>query len=405
MSKKVSIYGLDSKGRGIGRFGEKTVFVFNALPDEIVEIDNIEERSKYVTADVSDFLNKSEMRVEPICPHFSKCGGCDIMHMSYSEQLKFKENKVRDTINKVLKKDIFIFPIVATKEFNYRNKAIFKVEEKVGYYGKKTHQIIDVDNCFLVDEKINEILNRIRETISLNNIYEIMIRRSYDIDESMVVFKVNGFVDKEKIINNLKDEVSTILLYESDYEVLYGSGFIYEKLGDFTFKISPDSFFQVNTLGAYKLYSTVLKYVRENDNVVDLYCGTGSIGIFISKYVKKVLGVEINQYAVNDANENKRINNLSNVEFICLNTSVFNQSLKNVDLVIIDPPRSGLDKKTLAYLLNEGVERIVYVSCDLMTLTRDLGLLSEKYEIKEITPVDMFSNTYHVECVVELVLK
>lgn len=405
MKKEVFIYGLDSKGRGIGRLDTKPVFVFNALPDEIVELDNIEERSKYATANVSKFLNKSEKRVEPICPYFSICGGCDIMHMSYNDQLKFKENKVRDTIIKVLKKDIKVLPIVETKELNYRNKATFKVEENIGYYGKKTHEVINIDKCFLVDEKINEILNKIKEVISLDNIYEIMIRKSYNLDESMVVFKVNGSVDTEDIVSKLKNEVDTILLYDNDYKVLYGNGFIYEKLGDFIFKISPDSFFQVNTLGAYKLYSTVLKYVKENDRVVDLYCGTGSIGIFISKYVKKVLGVEINKYAVNDAEENKKLNTLANVNFVCLNTSMFNQSLKDIDLVIIDPPRSGLDKKTLSYLLNEEVNRIVYVSCDLMTLTRDLGLLSEKYEIKEVTPVDMFANTYHVECVVELNLK
>jgi 23S rRNA (uracil1939-C5)-methyltransferase len=399
MEKEVTIYGLDSKGRGIGRLHSKPVFVFNALPDEVVEIQNIEEKSKYITADVSKILQKSEKRILPICAYYGRCGGCDIMHLPYSEQLLFKEKKVKDTISKVLKKDVTVLPILSTKEHFYRNKAIFKVEESIGYYGKKSHTIIPIHSCYLVDKKINEILNKIIENISLEGVYEIMIRASRYKEESMVVFKTTKKIDTKPVLSILKDEVTTILLYKDDYEVIYGNGYIYEQLGDFIFTISPDSFFQVNTEGAYQLYNTVLKQVSKHNRVLDLYCGTGSIGIFISKHVEKVFGVEINASAIADANENKKINQLSNVDFLCLNTSMFHQSLKDIDLVIVDPPRSGLDQKTLTYLLEEGVSKMVYVSCDLMTLTRDLGYLSEKYEIQEITPVDLFPNTYHVESV------
>lgn len=403
--EKVEIIKLDSKGRGMGRLNDKPTFIFNSLPGEVVEIKNKIERSKYITAEVSNILNKSLKRINPLCPYFGICGGCDIMHLSDIDQLEFKEKKVKDTILNVLKEDIKINNIVSSDFYNYRNKAIFKVDKTVGYYGKETHEVVPISKCFLVDEKINNVLNLIKDNISLEGIKEIMIRTSKNIDETLVLFTLEKNINEDKIKEVLKDNVTTVVTYLDNYKVVYGNGFIYEKLGDYTYKISPESFFQVNTNGAYKLYSIVKNYINKNDNVLDLYCGTGSIGIFISDIAKKVLGIEINEFAVKDALENKKLNHLDNVNFICLNTSNFNQSLNDIDVVIVDPPRSGLDKKTVAYLLKEKVKKVIYVSCDLMTLTRDLGYLKELYKIKEITPVDMFPNTYHVENVAYLELK
>lgn len=405
MKEQVEIFKLDSKGRGIGRINNKPIFVFNALENEIVEIENKKERSKYITANCFRLLKESPKRIKPICPYFGICGGCDIMHMSYLDQLKFKEEKVRNTIFNVLKEDIKINSIVSSENNYYRNKAIFKVEKKIGYYGKETHEIIEISNCFLVDKKINTILNFISKNVCLDGIKEIMIRSSKNTDETLVLFTLDKKIDEEKLKSILIDKVTTVVLFLNDYKVLFGEGFIHEKLGNYLFKISPESFFQVNTNGANKLYSLVYQYIKNKDNVLDLYCGTGSIGIFISDQAKKVLGVEINQYAVLDALENKKLNQLDNVDFICLDTSLFHQSLKEIDVIIVDPPRSGLDKKTISYLLKEKVKKIIYVSCDLMTLTRDLGYLKESYDIKEITPVDMFPNTYHVELVCFLELK
>ena len=405
MNEKVEILKLDSKGRGIGRLDNKPIFIFNALPDEIVEIDNVKRRSKYITATSLNILKKSSKRIDPICPYFGICGGCDIMNMSYLEQLKFKEEKVKNTILNVLKEDIIINSIVSDLNLNYRNKAIFKVDKKIGFYGKETHKIVNISSCFLVDEKINKILNIISSKVPLDGIKEIMIRVSKNTSESLVLFTLYEKVNEEKIINELRNNVTDIVTYLDDYKVLFGKGYIYEKLGDYIFKISPESFFQVNTNAAYKLYSVVKNYIGKDSNVLDLYCGTGSIGIFISDKTNCCLGVELNKYAVIDALENKKINNLKNVDFMCLNTSDFNQKLNDIDVVIVDPPRSGLDKKTVSYLLDEKVKKIVYVSCDLMTLTRDLEYLKELYDIKEITPVDMFPNTYHVECVSLLELK
>lgn len=404
MNKKVSIYTLDSKGRGIARFLEKPIFVFNALPGEEVTIQNLKEKSKYASADSLEIFNKSKNRITPVCPLFGICGGCDIMHLAYETQLSFKEKKVRDTICKKLKKDILIESIQFSDLLYYRNKAIFKVEEKCGYYEKETHRLIPISKCYLVDPKINEILE-IVQGMSLEGIYEVMIRCSKNTNESMVVFRSHKSICEDLILSSLKDKVTTILLYQNDYKILTGPGFIYEKLGNFVFKISPDSFFQVNTNAALKLYSIVESLIEKNDRVLDLYCGTGSIGIFVSDKASSILGVEINKQAIEDACENKKINHLEKTDFLCLNTSLFAKSLKDYDVVIVDPPRSGLDKKTISYLLKEEVSKVIYVSCDLMTLTRDLEILSSKYEIKKVIPVDLFPNTYHVECVCHLVLK
>lgn len=405
MNEKVSIYTLDSKGRGIGRLKDKPIFLFNALQDEEVMVTSIHERSKYITGEVSKVLKKSSKRVEPICPYFGQCGGCDLMHMSYEDQLTFKEKKVRDTITRVLKEDILVRPIIHSSCYHYRNKAIFKVSKKIGFYGKESHEIVPIEACYLVHPKMNELLKIISTSIFLEGIDEIMIRVGENTNESMVLFSITGEIDEEQMKEVLKNKVSTVILKKNQEKVLFGNGFIHEKLGKFMFKISPESFFQVNTKGAELLYSVVSTYIEKGSSILDLYCGTGSIGIFVSDKVNRLLGVEINQQAIENALENKILNHLEHAEFICLNTSLFDRSLNDFDQVIIDPPRSGLDKKTIQYLLKEEVPKMVYVSCDLMTLTRDLGILKEKYDIQEITPVDLFSNTYHVENVVLLVKK
>lgn len=398
MEEKIEIQKLDNQGRGIGYFHEKPIFVLNALPSEIVFVSDIKERSKYSTAKQIKILKKSSKRIDAPCSYFSICGGCDLMHLSHQEQLNYKEKKVRNILSKKIDSNIFVRSIIPCNVFSYRNKAIFKVKEKIGYYGKETHEIIPIEKCMLVTSKINEILKELK-TVDLDGISEILIRSSDIMKESMVVLKMEEEKDISHIEERLKKKVTTLVTLNKNYKVIFGNGFIHEKLGNFIFKISPESFFQVNTEGAFKLYSTILTYIDEKDRILDLYCGTGSIGIFVSQKASSILGVELNQYAVLDAIENKKLNKLENAEFLCLNTSLFTKDLSNFDVVIIDPPRSGLDKKTLSYLLKEEVKKIIYVSCDLMTFTRDLELLKTKYDIIEVTPFDLFPNTYHVECV------
>lgn len=385
---------LDHQGRGICFTDNVITFVPNTLIGEKVKIKIVKQNKKIREAIVVELLEKSNKRKEIKCQNL--CGGCNLLHMSYEDELIYKENKIKEIISKFTNLDVSIIKkIIPNNEYNYRNKATFQVKEKIGFYKEKSYDIVPINKCLLVDEKINEILNLLKK-MNLNNVYQIVVRTSKNSDETMVVFKVNNKFEPD--ISLLKEKVNTIVVFDKDYKVLYGNGYIVDKIGDYSFFISPDSFFQVNTNGAYNLYSKVLEYVESSNNLLDLYCGTGTIGIFLSKVCNKILGIEINKYAVSDALKNKELNRINNINFICKDASLFNE-IASFDTVVVDPPRSGLDKNTINYLLKISPKKIVYVSCDPITLARDLKLLGEEYNCIEITPVDMFSRTYHVECV------
>lgn len=400
---EVLIDRLDHQGRGIGKIDNKTIFVYDALPNELVDVEVIFENKKFMEGKVIKYIKTSNKRIESDCPYYKQCGGCDLRHINYDEELKYKEDKVKQIIKKFSSINVNVVkPIVGNDVINYRNKATFHIKCKVGYYGKKSNEIISINKCLIVDEKINEILSYLKE-LDLSSVYEIVVRTSHYLDDSMIVIKGND-IDEKYYIDKLKDITTNIIINQNrEYKIIYGKGYIFDMIGDYKFKISPDSFFQINTVQAKRLYDKVLEYLEpNNDRVLDLYCGTGTIGIYVSKYCKEVYGIEINKYAVEDAFINKEINNVNNIDFKCLDASLINIKDK-FDKIIVDPPRSGLDKKTINYLLNSDAKRIVYVSCDPITLARDLELLSNKYDIIEITPVDMFSRTYHVEnvCLLE----
>lgn len=402
---EVLIDRMDHQGRGIGKIDNKTIFVYDALPNELVDVEIIFQNKKFMEGKVIKYLKKSPKRINPICPYFKECGGCDLMHINYDEELIYKENKVKQIIEKFSSIDKNVIKqIVGNSNNFYRNKATLHVDCKVGFYGKKTNKIIDIDKCYIVDSKINEILDKLKQ-INLTNIYEIVVRTSTYLDDSMIVIKIKDSIDENKIINDLQNITNNIIIYQNKkYKTIYGKGYIFDMIGEYKFKISPDSFFQVNTKQAKNLYDKVLEYLEPtiNDKILDLYCGTGTIGIYISKYVKDVIGIEINEYAVKDANINKEINNVDNINFKCLDASDIANIKDKFDKIIVDPPRSGLDKKTIQYLINSNAKRIVYVSCDPVTLARDLELLKDYYDTLEITPVDMFSRTYHCESITVL---
>lgn len=397
MKYTVDIEKMDHQGRGIAFINGVITFIPNTLPLEKVEIQITKHSKKYNEARLVKIIKESPKRIIPACPYYSVCGGCNMMHLSYSDELEYKENKIREIINRFTNIDINkIKKIIPNSEFNYRNKATFQVKETIGYYKEKSYEIICVDKCLIVDDKINEILKEIKK-INLEKIYQIVIRVSKD--DSMIVFKANTY---DLNIDYLKDKVNTIVIFNKDYKVITGKGYIIDKIGEYSFIISPESFFQVNTEGAYNLYNKVLEYVENSNNLLDLYCGTGTIGIFLSKICNKIIGVEINKYAVEDAVVNKNLNKVKNIDYICNDASYINE-LGDFDTVVIDPPRSGMDKNTINNLLKLGPNKIVYVSCDPITLARDLNILNEFYDVLEITPVDMFSKTYHIEtvCVLE----
>ncbi len=401
MEEKVKIYALDSKGRGIARLQGKVIFVNNALIDETIYVHILKEKSKYSVGKVISYIEKSKERIQPICPIFGICGGCDIMHMSYQRQLQFKEEKVKKELKNIVDSSL-IKPIVYDENLYYRNKVIFKVDEKIGFYEKESHKIVSVPTCFLISKKMNEVLKQIREHVSLSFLEEIMIREGKYTQEILVYVKGKK---QNSDFSFLKNLVTTFLFDDGEIHILWGNGFIHEKLEQYTYKISPFSFFQVNTDGAIQLYHVVKKCIEKEEEVLDLYCGTGSIGIFISDKIKSLYGVEISKSAVEDALENVKINHLQNAHFSCLDTSLFHEKLSRFSTIIVDPPRSGLDQHTKEHLLQEKVNKVIYVSCDLMTLKRDLEVLLNQYKIESVTPVDMFPNTYHVECVCILKLR
>lgn len=388
---------LDNFGRGISHINNKIVFISNALEDEVVDATTTYSNKKFDEAKVNEIIEGSRMRIKPICPYFDICGGCNLLHMNYDDQLKFKYNKVKDIIFKYLKENIKVNDVIYSNQFNYRNKASFEVKEKLCYKMRKSTNLVDINYCYLLDKNINDIVH-VLNNLNLKNINNITIRTG----EEDIMVSISGNPTQE-IIDALKEKARSI--YVND-KLVYGRSNIVSKIGNYEFFVSDKSFFQVNKYNVKNLYDKVLEYAEliGNENILDLYCGTGTIGIYLSKYAKSVIGIEVNEQAIFDANVNKNKNNIENISFICDTTSNINNIVNNdFDVIIVDPPRSGLDKNTINFLINSKAKRIVYVSCDIMTLVRDLNILKQDYDIREITPVDMFPNTYHVEtvCILE----
>lgn len=390
---------LNHQGKGICVVDGRVVFVSDCLPGEHVKIKIDHVSKKFVSGIVIDRLSDSSSRVDVKCPYYSFCGGCDIMHMSYSFQHDFKFNKVKDIIKKFVHEDIKINEVSYDHQFYYRNKATFHVKEGIGFYKDKTYDLINIDKCMICSNEINNILGILKK-MNLSGIDSVVVRSSYYDKSVMVIFSVVGKIDENYLIDSLKDNVSSIYIKSDKYKLIYGSEYIADMIGDKKFVISPDSFFQVNTPMAYKLYSKVKEYAGNIDdcNVLDLYCGTGTIGLFVGG--KSLIGVEINESAIHDANINGNLNDISCAKFYCGDSGKVLKKLdKNFDVVIVDPPRSGLSELSINEVISVGSNRVVYVSCDPVTLARDLNIFKECYDIKEISLFDLFPNTHHVESV------
>lgn len=369
MKEVVTITDYDHKGRGIARINNKIVFIPNTIIGEIVEIKIIKEKKKYMEAIVLSFVKESPIRVKNNCPYYPKCGGCDLLHLPYEKQLKYKEEKVKNIINKYTKEEIKINNIVPSdKQFNYRNKVTLQVDRnKIGFYEKESNNIIEINKCLLLDNKLNDYLKKINNTTQ------------------QIILRTNS----NEVLDNNRHT-------------------IIKEIGKYKYLVSLESFFQVNDNVTYKMYEQIKHYCNstKNDFILDLYCGTGTIGIYLSEECKEVLGVEINKQAILDANRNKKLNNVNNIEFIANDVSkVINKIEFKPTIIVVDPPRAGLDEKTIKEIIKINPHTIVYTSCDPMTLARDLNILKYYFQIDEITPFDMFPNTYHVECVCVLKLK
>ena len=406
---EVKIEKLDHQGRGIAHFNEKIVFVSFALPGDIVDIEIIKEKKNFYEGKVVKYIHKSNMHIDSICPYYEVCGGCDLRHISYEDELKFKENKIKEIINKFSKMNIKINSIIKCDDiYYYRNKVKFSVDNKLGLMARNTHNIIPTEKCLIADSKINDVISKINNC-DLSNVESVTLRSSLFCNDSMCIIEMkpgkhlnNSFDFLGKYVNNI------VALQNNKYENIIGNGNIIERLNNLTYKISPNSFFQVNSRQTIKLYDLILQKCGASGNeiIYDLFCGTGTIGLYLSSKAKKVIGVEINKEAILDARENAKLNNIKNIEFYREDVTKFvDRKLDKPDIVVFDPPRAGLNKKIIDTIKNFEPKKIVYVSCDPVTLARDLKDISDKYNIIDVTPVDMFPRTYHVESVCLLALK
>lgn len=390
---------LDYYGRGIGRINNKITFVENALKDEIVDIKILKESKKYNEAIVKSYNTKSKSRVTPKCKYYNICGGCNISHLKEEEQEGFKDSKIKELLNRNLNIEC-LDKIEYSKFYNYRNKIVLHIkEDKLGLYKNKSNELIEIDECLLVDDKINNVIKILKKIIKKEkNLKKATIKLGNTTNEVMLIIE-----GKIKDYSELLNKVDVLIIND---KVVSKKDYIISIIGNKKYKISKNSFFQVNQVITEKIYNEIRSNIEKINpkNVLDLYCGTGTIGIYIADLVKNVIGIEVIKDAVLDANFNKELNNINNVSFILGKVEDKIKDIKdNIDLIIVDPPRSGLDKKVIPVINKLKAKNIIYVSCNPITLVRDLKLLKDNYNIEYIKPYDMFPNTYHVEtvCVLE----
>lgn len=402
---------LENEGAGVCKVKGITVFVPKTLVGEKIRFRITEIKKNYARGKLIEIISSSPDRTESLCPYYEECGGCDLRHQSDNKNLEFKRQKVQTAVSKIGKIDIKVEKIIPSfKNENYRNKASFKVEEdRIGFYGSGTYQLVDINYCRLLEEEINNALSIIRKYLkeNENNIKEVTIKHGNAMNELLIdIYSTNK--KDEKIKDYLISNVVNLKTIVFNGRIVYGNGYISQISNGLMFNCSADSFFQVNGVTAEKLYEIAIKEAKlsKNDVVLDLYSGTGTISSIVSSYVKKVIGIEIVEDAVLDSNCNIRINNISNVKFICGDAAKEISKIKEqIDVIFVDPPRKGINRDAIAIMKKLSPKKIIYISCNPVTMARDLSYLSNMYDAKKIIPVDMFPKTNHVECVCVLKLK
>ena len=377
----------DDIGNGITRIDNFVVFVPYALKDEKIGIRITKVNKRFATGKIEKIITKSDRRECVKCKSFNECGGCSFLHLSFLEEKKQKINFINKLFNTNIKE------ILTNNEYNYRNKATFHVKDgKVGYYSESTNDLVEFDNCLLLDNRINEVYS-ILKNINLSGISEVVVRTSKN--SVMVIFKgEKEDFNYDELINNIK--IDSIYL---NNKLLYGSAYIIEELDNIKYSIYPNAFFQVNTENMKIMYDKVKEYAGSGDKLLDLYCGTGTIGIYLKDNFREVTGIEVNKEAILNANINRGLNNLTGINFICGDASIAKNN--NYDVIVVDPPRSGLSKKVIDFLNKSNAQTIVYVSCNPKTLKRDLDLLA-KYSMTKLECIYMFNKTKHCEVITSL---
>lgn len=434
------------EGEGIAKIDGYTIFVPNAIKGEKVKILIVKVLSSHAFGKIIEVIEASKYRVESDCSTYKRCGGCNLRHIKYEKTLEMKQNAVQSLVNKTLNNKIKVSKVVGMENpFYYRNKAQYPVgldkngNPVIGVFANRTHEIIQMQDCKIQHKESEKIAKYIfdlwnkknlsiySETTGKGLLRHIVIKIGFKTNEIMCILVINGkdipneaqiieqvvnrFPNVKTIVKNINTKNTNVILGKKNINI-YGAGTISDKLGNLVFKISPLSFYQVNPVQTEKLYNIGVEAAKiTNDDVVfDLYCGIGTISLFMAQYAKKVYGVEIVEQAVEMAKENAKINGIDNVDFLAGDVEHVLDDLINgkkivPDVVMIDPPRKGLDKKSIQNLLSVAPKRLVYISCNPATLVRDLASFEDKYEIKSITPVDMFPFTSSIESVAVLQLK
>ena len=434
------------EGEGIAKIDNFTIFIPNTIKGERVRIMIVKVLSSHAFGKLIEILKASPVRETEDCQTYKRCGGCQLRHIKYEETLKIKQNAVQSLVNKTLKQKIEVEETLGMENpYHYRNKAQYPLginkegKPVMGVFANRTHEIIPIQNCLIQNKQAEEVAKFIFDFIVKNkvSIYDekkqkglmrhIVTKIGIKTEEIMCILVINGnqipqekelinqvimhFPNVKTIVKNINKQNTNVILGKENIPI-YGDGFIKDKLGEFVFKISPLSFYQVNPIQAQRLYQIGVDaaQITKQDIVFDLYCGIGTISLFMAPFAKSVYGIELVEEAVYAARENALINKIDNAQFIAGDVEKILDDLINKqkiipDIVMVDPPRKGLDRKSVDNILRISPKRLVYISCNPATLVRDLSALEGLYEIKRLKPVDMFPFTSHVECVAVLQLK
>ena len=397
---KLEIIDMIDDGRCVAKYEGKTVFVDGGSIGEIIEAKKIKEKKNLIFATKTKTIQQSPHKQEPLCPHFYECDGCSMQDITYEKELEIKKNSVLNKLQRIAKLDIKDVDILTNAEYYYRNKVDLKVENgKLGYYNRKTHNLTQISTCKIASTAINEMINWLQNQ-DLNGISEIKIRSNYN-DEIQISLDYIS----DQLLENLKtvDKIVEIYDKKKNFDLIYRKKQFVDKIGDLSFIISPKSFFQVNKYNTSLLYDTAkqMMNVGINDRILDLYCGIGTTTMYIGNG-NNTIGVEVVKDAVKDANENKKLNNLQSIQFIEEKSEnvVGKLTQEHFDVILVDPPRKGMDEKVVDAIIKSTAKKVVYISCDPATLARDLKALTENgFEVRDVKLVDMFAKTMHVETV------
>ena len=430
----VTIESYDSNGYGVAHVNKKVIFIPKALKDEKVKVKIINDHKKYAFAEIVSFINKSPLRIEEECPYAAYCGGCDFFHMPYDIEAQIKEDSVKMTLREI--KDFEFLPIKNALEiYKYRNKVMIPFckddEDDIiyGFYEKNSHKVVSIDKCLISDDLSNEITHFIERYLSLFHISiyneekheglfkELMIRHTKT-GEYMVVLvltKEYDFSDlKDKLIEYYPEiksiyininELKTNVVLSNNFKLIFGKKTILEDILGLKFEVHPSSFLQINHDQCERLYTEALNMIELNNNmkVIDAYCGIGTITLNIAKRVKEVIGIEVVEDAINNANKNKELNNINNAKFICGKCEDVIKDIASkdkFDALFVDPPRKGCDRVFIDTIIDMRIPNIVYISCNPATMARDIKILEENgYKLKKVRPFDLFPRTNNIETV------